>query len=171
MLEHKADFVIRLRSNNFCLYDSNHQKYDLTDQLKNWEPVKRLNLHLFCKIGKEYIPVRICAVAKTNEQIEKSIRQIKKANKGRKDPSELQHIWNRYIVTVTSLSDEISTERVLGLYRMRWQIELIFKRFKSIFGGGKFSARKEDAVKAWFYGKLLIAIICETFVKKGRFSP
>jgi IS4 transposase len=72
---------------------------------------------------------------------------------------------------VTSLPDEISAERVLELYRMRWQIELVFKRFKSIFGGGKFSARKEAAVKSWFYGKLLLAIICETFAKKGRFSP
>jgi len=54
---------------------------------------------------------------------------------------------------------------------MRWQIELVFKRFKSIFGGGEFSARKESAVKAWFYGKLLIAILCETMVKEGHFSP
>ena len=72
---------------------------------------------------------------------------------------------------LTSLKDEISFNRVLELYRMRWQIELIFKRFKSIFGGREFTARKEESVKAWFYGKLLLAIICETFVKKGRFSP
>lgn len=171
VLKHKAGFVIRLRSNSFQLYDSEYQKFDLTERLKSWKSGEVLDFRLFCKIGNEHIPVRVCAVAKTEEQIEKSIRHIKKSNKGRKNPSELQSIWNRYVVTVTSLPDKISAERVLELYRMRWQIELVFKRFKSIFGGGKFSARKEDAVKAWFYGKLLLAIICETFAKKGRFSP
>ena len=53
---------------------------------------------------------------------------------------------------------------------MRWQIELVFKRFKSIFGGRKFTARKADAVKAWFYGKLLLAVICETIEKEIIFS-
>lgn len=50
VLKHKANFVIRLRSNSFNLY----------------------------------IPVRVCAVAKTEEQIEKSMQHIKKSNKGRK---------------------------------------------------------------------------------------
>lgn len=48
---------------------------------------------------------------------------------------------------------------------MRWQIELVFKRFKTIFGGREFTARKEEAVKAWFYGKLLIAVIWGTIPK------
>ena len=85
--------------------------------------------------------------------------------------SELQTVWSHFVVVATSLDENFSTEKLLELYRMRWQIELVFKRFKSIFGGREFTARKEKSVKAWFYGKLLIAIICETLAKKGRFSP
>jgi hypothetical protein len=84
VLKYKANFVIRLRSNSFNLYDSKHQKFDLTERMKNWKLQEVLNFHLFRKIGKEYIPVRVCAVAKTEEQIEKSIQHIKKSNKGRK---------------------------------------------------------------------------------------
>lgn len=75
------------------------------------------------------------------------------------------------MVVATSLDSKFSTKQILEIYRMRWQIELVFKRFKSIFGGREFTARKEEAVKAWFYGKLLIAVICETLAKQGRFSP
>lgn len=170
-IEHHADFAIRLRSNSFALYTSEGERFDLTEQLKDWTPGKYLDLSLFCKNGKELIPIRICALAKTEEQIQKSQRQIKKANPHRQPPSTLQSIWSRYVVVVTSLPEQITAEQVLELYRMRWQIELVFKRFKSIFGGGEFSARKEKAVKAWFYGKLLLAIVCETIAKEGRFSP
>lgn len=171
VIQHKADFLLRLRSNSFNLYQENGEKFDLTERLKDWEPGKRMEFHLQCKIEGQDVPIRVCAAAKTQEQIEESRKRTKKANKKRKDPSALQTIWNRYIVVITSLPEEISAEKILELYRLRWQIELVFKRFKSIFGGGEFSARKEDAVKAWFYGKLLLAIICETLVKRGRFSP
>ena len=53
---------------------------------------------------------------------------------------------------------------------MRWQIELVFKRFKSIFGG-EVCVQTKEAIEAWFYGKLLLATICQVFVKRGRFSP
>ena len=171
VVEHKADHVIRMRSNSFNLYNEDGTKFDLTEELKrDYTPGRKIDLKLFIKSGKEYIPVRICAVAKTDEDIKKSQRQMKKSNHDRKPLSELQTVWSHFVVVVTSL-DVFTTDQILEIYRMRWQIELVFKRFKSIFGGREFTARKEDAVKAWFYGKLLIAIICETLAKEGRFSP
>lgn len=172
VVEHKADYVIRMRSNSFNLYTKDGTKYDLTEELKmDCTPGRKIDLNLFIKNKKEYIPVRICAVAKSDKDIEKSWRQMKKSNHNRKPLSELQTVWSHFVVGATSLDNEFSTEQILEIYRMRWQIELVFKRFKTIFGGREFTARKEEAVKAWFYGKLLIAVICETLAKKGRFSP
>lgn len=170
--EHKADYVLRMRSNSFNLYTKDGTKYDLTEELKkDYTPGRKIDLDLFVKNNKEYIPVRICAVAKSEADIQKSQRHMKKSNHNRKPLSELQTVWSHFVVAVTSLDSKFSTEQILKIYRMRWQIELVFKRFKSIFGGREFTARKEESVKAWFYGKLLIAIICETLAKKGRFSP
>jgi len=172
VIEHKADYVIRMRSNSFTLYTEDRTKFDLTEEFKrDYTPGRKIDLKLFMKKGKEYIPVRICAVAKTDEDIKKSQRQMKKSNHNRKPLSELQTVWSHFVVTVTSLDDSFTTDQILEIYRMRWQIELVFKRFKSIFGGREFTARKEEPVKAWFYGKLLLAIVCETIAKKGRFSP
>ena len=53
----------------------------------------------------------------------------------------------------------------------RRQIEIAFKRLKSLFGYNEMPARKEEKIKTWFYGKLLLAALCETLVNNGRFSP
>lgn len=171
-----GEYLFRMRSKAFKLYEKhgdNLETFDLTEQLKDWGPGKMLDFSLYCKNGKEEIPIRICAIGKTESEIEKSYRQIKKSNSKnmRGKISDLQKIYSRYVVVATSLPEEISSQQILELYRMRWQIELVFKRLKSIFHGDEFAPKKDEAIKAWFYGKLLLAIICEALVKKGRFSP
>jgi IS4 transposase len=71
----------------------------------------------------------------------------------------------------TSLGQEVTAEQVMELYRMRWQIELAFKRLKTLFQYNDLPATNGASVKAWFYGKLLLAALCETLVNTGRFSP
>ena len=60
---------------------------------------------------------------------------------------------------------------VLSLYRMRWQIELAFKRLKSIFHYNEMPARKPENIRTWFYGTMLLAALCEALVNTGRFPP
>lgn len=171
--KHGADFVFRLKARSFNLYDSERNAFDLDLLLGQWSPGKVIDQHLYCKIQDEFVPLRVCAVGKTQEAILKGQQQIKKGNhgKGRREMTPLQEVYNRFVVVITSLPDSISAEKVLELYRMRWQIELVFKRMKSIFDLGDLESRKEDAVYAWFYIKLLIAAICEALVNRGRFPP
>lgn len=49
VLGYNADFLIRLRSNSFNLYDSDKKRFDLTEKLKDWEQGKTLDLNLFFK--------------------------------------------------------------------------------------------------------------------------
>jgi transposase len=84
--------------------------------------------------------------------------------------SEAQTAYNRYVIIVTSISDA-APELILDLYRQRWQIELAFKRLKSLFKYHEIPVHVEASARAWFYGKLLPAALCETWVNEGRFSP
>jgi IS4 transposase len=79
--------------------------------------------------------------------------------------------YNKYIIVATSLGEEVSAGQVVELYRMRWEIELAFKRLKSLFGYGEVPMKLDKSARAWFYGKLLLAALCETLVNKGCFSP
>ena len=67
--------------------------------------------------------------------------------------------------------DEYSNEKISELYRVRWQIEEVFYRLKTLFNLGEVPSKRADSVKAWFYGKLFLAILVETIIKRESFSP
>ncbi|MHC4192232.1 MAG: transposase, partial [Planctomycetota bacterium] len=53
---------------------------------------------------------------------------------------------------------------VLEWYRIRWQVELVFKRFKSIAQLGHLPKHSDDSSKAWLYGKLFVALLTEKLI-------
>ncbi|MDR1219165.1 MAG: transposase [Treponema sp.] len=77
---------------------------------------------------------------------------------------------NRHVALVTSITDA-TLELILDLYRQRWRIDMVFKRLKSLFKYHETPVHGEPSARAWFYGKLLLAALCETWVNRGRFSP
>jgi hypothetical protein len=170
-LRRGCDYVIRLKSNAFNLYDAFGVQVDIAKKVEKMKQGAHKELKLYCKKGKELQPIRLCIYRKNDTEIEKGIRQVKKSNSRgtRGQVSENQKFWVKYIVVATSLTE--STDKILALYRQRWQIELLFKRLKSIFNLDELPAKKDDSVKAWFYGKLLVSAICEALDNKGRFSP
>jgi hypothetical protein len=61
---------------------------------------------------------------------------------------------------------------VLEWYRVRWQIELAFKRLKSLGDAGHLPKRDPASSRAWVYGKLLIALLTEKMQRHAAaFSP
>lgn len=167
-----SEFVLRLRANAFNLYNEKQEQVELTDYFQHLKPQENASVELFYKSGNKYEPIRICAMKKTKEDEEKGLERIKKSNskKMRGKVSEKQSIYNKYVILVTNMID-VQSAKILELYRTRWQIELVFKRLKSIFSYDEMPSKVKNSVEAWFYGKLLLAAICETLVNKGRFSP
>ncbi|MDL2317451.1 hypothetical protein LJC59_10365, partial [Desulfovibrio sp. OttesenSCG-928-A18] len=49
-----------------------------------------------------------------------------------------------------------------------WQIELVFKRLKSLLGVGHLRKQDEDSSRAWLQGKLFVAMLLETFIRAGE---
>ena len=61
---------------------------------------------------------------------------------------------------------------ILDLYRLRWQIELVFKRMKSILGLGHLPKKDPLSAKAWLEGKLFTGLLIERMVHAAEaFSP
>ena len=53
---------------------------------------------------------------------------------------------------------------ILEWYRLRWQVELVFKRFKSLARLGHLPKHDEASAKAWLYGKLFTALLVEKLI-------
>ena len=166
-----ADFIIRLKYNAFAMYHNNGSRFDLEEAIGGMSEGSSMEFNIHYKNDGELKPVRLCVYRKTSGQAVNSERNIKKSNKkrGRTEPSAAQLFYGNYVIVATSLSFEC--EKILELYRQRWQIEILFKRLKSLFDYDDMPAKTEATMRAFISGKLLLSGICEALAMKGRFPP
>jgi hypothetical protein len=74
-----------------------------------------------------------------------------------------------FVVVLTTLSPrEMSTARVFELYRCRWQIELAFKRLKSLLAMSAVPKTDEESARCWMQGKLLESLLIERLLEQSR---
>jgi hypothetical protein len=77
-------------------------------------------------------------------------------------------IW----VLTTLSSDELPPHLVLILYRLRWQIELAFKRLKSLLHLDTLPSRQGPTAKSWMLTRFIAAALAQKLVQpKGPLSP
>ena len=76
------------------------------------------------------------------------------------------------MMLVTSLSAEDATaDEIVRLYRLRWQIELAFKRIKSLGGFAALRADDPRLVRAWLFAHLIAAVLIEDSLGEDLDSP
>src|SRR5207248_9109430 len=77
------------------------------------------------------------------------------------------------IFVFTTLASEVyDAGQVLGLYRLRWQVELCFKRLKGLIGLGNLRARDPHLCRTYLLGNLLSALLVEELAHRWLgFSP
>ena len=166
-----ADFIIRLRTNCFNLYNDNGKEINLLDKishLKNEE-----SMEFTCGINaKEQSKLRICVKKKSEDACKKMSEKLKKKNaKKQYGQTEEAKALNNYIIVATSIGYEMSADEILETYRLRWQIEIFFKRLKSLMDVGELPKKREKSAFTWLLSKILIALLVEKIIAKGTFSP
>jgi len=168
-----AQYVMRLRKNSFTVRNEQGEKIDLLEVFRNLKPDQCADLTAFAtNLDGDNIPIRICATRKTAEAIlltQKKTRR--KESKKQCTISEETKSFNEYIVLATDLDKGVSAKEILSTYRLRWQVEIYFKRLKSILDFGELPKRRPDSVIAWLNGKLMIALLIEILLAKASFPP
>jgi hypothetical protein len=77
-------------------------------------------------------------------------------------------IW----ILTTLSAVELPALAVLGLYRLRWQIELFFKRLKSLLHLDTLPSREGPTAKSWMLARLIAAALAQRLVHpSGPLSP
>lgn len=106
---------------------------------------------LICRLVGKRLPEEI-----VNERRRKANAEAYK--KGRKISDEYR-LFLSWAFLITNLNNKYSIDTLFIIYRIRWQIELIFKSWKSILKIHRIHAEKIYRVLCEVYGKLIIAII------------
>jgi DDE family transposase len=151
----------------FVARDSN--PFSLLEQLRTLSGTRIGDWDVAIQDEDLLIPGRICAIKKSEEAAEKARGKILKESKKKGHETKPETLEAAgYIFVFTTLDRRLSATTVLEMYRGRWQVELTFKRLKSIMGLGHLKKTDIEAARAWIHGKLFVAFLIEALIGAGE---
>ncbi|MGC1459676.1 MAG: transposase [Steroidobacteraceae bacterium] len=162
----KVDFIVRLGWNALQLTNPAGKPFDLIGYLQCLPPGSsphEVNLRTLVGRDEPALAVRLIAQRKTPEAAEATRSALRRAaaKKGKAlDPRSL--IAAEFMIPATSLPKSgYSAKAVLAAYRLRWQIELAFKRLKSLLHIDRLPTHTERGSRSWLYAHLILALLCD----------
>ena len=170
-----GDVLVRVNPNALPLYEKPGRRMKLRHRLRQLQVGDIISWRAWVKGPQgNWIKGRLVAIrrsAASTRQVRKRLRRRanRKQEKLRPDTIELA----RYLLIWTSLPEKkAAPATVLRLYRLRWQIELAFKRMKSIMGLGQLPKKSDASSRAYLHGKLLVVLLLERIWREAEaFSP
>jgi Transposase DDE domain len=120
------------------------------------------------------LPLRLIILRFAPEEtakIHKRLRRRAQRQQKKLDPRTL--VAAEFLILATSLPAELyPAAEVLAVYRLRWQIELAFKRLKSLLHIDRLPTRTAAASQSWLYAHLILALLCDELSRDFlAFSP
>ena len=174
VLQHGGQVLVRINLTNLPLVDEGGTLFPLLDKLNTLTGNKLGDWAVRVPCGDQLIPGRICALKKSQAAAERAQRQALQESRKKghtPKPETIQSAAYTFVFT-TLKREEFSPAKVLEMYRGRWQIEIVFKRLKSLLGLGHLKKTDKEGAKAWLQGKLLVAFLIESLmVAAERFFP
>ena len=111
--------------------------------------------------GKYQIPVRMVLSLAEEEVYQKRVRQREQENRKRgqqmSDETRRRYRFNIYITNASK--EQLPTKQIFSAYRLRWQIELIFKYWKSLYKVNIGRKMSQCRYLCMLYAKLILIVI------------
>jgi hypothetical protein len=166
----QADVCVRLNPHALPLLDERGEPFSLLAPLAQLSDAGEVaEWPVWVRSGEQRIAGRVCAIRKSREAIAQAQRRLNIKQQSGKSVSKETRFYAEYVLVFTTLAAEsASANQVLDAYRLRWQIELTFKRLKSIAQIGHVPKHDEKSSRAWLYGKLLVALLSQKLARVGK---
>ena len=169
----KAYSLVRVNTSALPLFNpTGAKRFDLLEnlmELKQEYTSKEYAVRLKTEHGT-WIQGRLCVMRKSRIAVDIAIKKLKREASKRQtelQPNTLE--FAKYVILFTTLSTtEFSTDDVLEWYRLRWQVELVFKRLKSLTAFGHLPKYDEVSARAWLYGKLFVGLLTEKLIHSSK---
>lgn len=161
----QADFIVRTGWNSFKFTTPDGNAFDLIKHLSVTPQNQMMHeVELRAAVDRKItLPLRMIILRKppeATEIIRKKLRAKASRNQKKLKPATL--IAAEYLMVVTSLpAANFPAEEVLTAYWLRWQIELAFKRLKSLLHIDCMPTHTTRASQSWLYAHLILALLCD----------
>ncbi len=170
-----AHVLVRYNRSALPLYDSKGNSLDVFQcfrKLRKRGPVREWMATVHpantAPIKGRLIMVRL-PTDKAKEARERTQKEYRR--KGRTLSSKALQAAEFVVVFTTIPKDRLNKDQVMELYRLRWQVELAFKREKSITGLDELPNFREDTIHTWICTKLLLSQIARRIAGPNVLLP
>lgn len=167
-----ADFITRIGWRSVSLFQPSGEPFDLIGALSPDGPAVTEHA-VRIGAGSNAVPARLIIARKPPEATQRQhdkLRRKASRKQHKTDPRTLRAAG--FMMLLTSLSPAVvAAEEVVRLYRMRWQIELAFKRLKSLGGFDELQASDPRLARSWLLAHLIAAVLIEASLGEALDSP
>jgi IS4 transposase len=154
-------YLSRLRySVNVYLKEQDHTPLDLLKLQRRMKQGERIVLQVY--LGKDQkLPTRLIIEKVPTQVSNEKRRRLKtqKPIKRKKISKERLELCNINIIITNTTESTIPAERVGVYYSLRWQIEIVFKAWKSVYQIDKMKNMKLQRFECIHYGTLILIIL------------
>jgi hypothetical protein len=174
VLDQGGDFLVRAGWRNARWLDARERAIDIIAVLRKGRECGLIDQPIWiARHAGAPVGARLVAVKKPPQAAAEARRKARRnAQREGYQLSKNALIAADWVILVTSLKpEEFTTEDILALYRLRWRIELGFKRLKSLVGlkgPPGFDAR---SAKPYLLAHLLMLLLLEPLIDEFEDSP
>ena len=164
--EVRADFIVRTRPAGMTLLDREGKRFDLTAHLATLPTdVAPHEVAVQAQVRGQHktLPLRIVILRKSPDATLATQRTVLKAAQRRQQAVQPKTLAAaEFLILATSLpAERYPADQIIAAYRLRWQIELAFKRLKSLLRIDALPTHTEAASRSWLYAHLILALLSE----------
>ena len=164
-----AHVVVRTNGQNLPLETGLNEKLDLSAWLSS-VPASRQSVSgpVWVNTPHGRFGLRLIARRLPAEAAAAARRRLHKAShKQGHVPNALSLLLTDWVLILTSLPAALwSEEAVLGLYRLRWQVELVIKRVKSLVQLEHVRAQEPEMVQVYLLAKLIGVLLLDGWTRQ-----
>lgn len=141
--------------------DGSLEKFDLVKELKKAMAIELCDFEVWLSKGGRRLKVRLIAEKVPDDVANERRRKARQtAKKKGRNPTE-KHMfllgWGLYITNVEA--ERLKAESVRLLYSLRWQIELVFKSWKSYHGLTQMRGERPERIECFVHGRLIMMVV------------
>ncbi|MDQ0273981.1 hypothetical protein J2S17_005942 [Cytobacillus purgationiresistens] len=116
------------------------------------------------------LPARVIIHRLTENQTQIRLKNqaIREKKKGIVMKEKSKHLMGMNVYITNTSPEEVPTDYVHSLYSLRWQIEILFKTWKSFFEIDECKAIKKERLECHLYGQLISILLCSSTMFQMR---
>jgi len=159
-----ADVLVRVNRGALPLFGADGKQVDLLATARGL----RVDAVLDCDVrvragrGTDLRPVRgRLIIHRLPPELADKAREWVRREQGRHATAESIEMAQYVVLFTTAPRSRLTATRCLEAYRLRWQIELLFKRWKSLCHFDRLPNERPDTIESWIYAKMLLALLMD----------